>query len=353
MPKIRSVVPSAAVCADQEELEALRQQVARLTRENEKQRRRLEFLVHLVALLRSGSVDLSTRSQLVQDNHQLGIRWLCQILRMDRRSLYRWRRERDGLGRRAAADQQVVELIMQIHAASGGTYGAARVTAALRHRGLVVNRKRVARIMREHGIRGVSRRKRRSLTRPDGAAPSAPDLLGRNFTAPAPGLRIVGDITCVPTGEGWLYLAVLLDLCTREIIGWVTAARRNASLVIRALSTAANNRRLAKGAILHSDRGVEYTCAAYRHEIARIGARQSLHVRVHAWTTHLRKRSSPRSRPRWADSPGRRDKRPLMRSTSGSSSTTPSACTRVLATVRRREHVSTTAHAWSRQHSPE
>jgi transposase InsO family protein len=177
-------------------LEALRRQVARLTRENEKQRRRLEFLVYLVALLRSGSVDPRTRSQLVQDNRHLGILWLCQILRMDRRSLYRWRRDRDGIGSRTAADRQVTELITRIHADSGGTYGAARVTAALRHRGLVVSRKRVARIMREHGIRGASRRRRRSLTRPDGSAPSAPDLLCRNFTASAPGLRIVSDITC-------------------------------------------------------------------------------------------------------------------------------------------------------------
>ena len=232
--------------------------------------------MHLVAVLRNGSVDLSARSQFVQQNHQLGIRWLCQILRLDRRSLYRWRRERDGLGRRAAADQQVVELITTIHADSGGTYGAARVTAALRRQGLVVNRKRVARVMREHGIRSVSRRRRRSLTRSDGAAPPAPDLLCRNFTAPAPGLRIVGDITCVPTGEGWLYLAVLLDLCTREITGWATAARHNAALVIRALHATVRNKHLAKGAVLHSDRGTEHTCTAYRHEIARIGARQSL-----------------------------------------------------------------------------
>ena len=129
--------------------------------------------------------------------------------------------------------------------------------------------------MREHGIRGVSRRRRRSLTRSDGGAPPAPDLLCRNFTASAPGLRIVGDMTCVPTGEGWLYLAVLLDLCTREITGWATAIRHNAALVVRALHAAVRTRRLAKGAVLHSDRSVEYTCTAYRHEITRISAQQS------------------------------------------------------------------------------
>jgi hypothetical protein len=88
VPKIRNVPPTA-VRVDQEELEALRREVARLARENEKQRRRLEFLLRLVVLLRSGSIDLGTRSRLVQENRELGVRWLCQILRMDRRSLYR------------------------------------------------------------------------------------------------------------------------------------------------------------------------------------------------------------------------------------------------------------------------
>lgn len=275
MTKIRSTEPPATTRAD-DDVEALRRQVARLVRENEKQQRRLDFLIRLVALLRSGGVDLATRSRLVQDNQQFGVRWLCQVLRLDRRHLYHWRRDREEHGRRVAADEQLAQLITKIHAGSGGTYGAARITAALHRQGLVVNRKRVARIMRERGIRGVTRRRRRSLTRPDRAASPAPDLLRREFTAHAPGLRIVGDITCVPTGEGWVYLAVLLDLCTREIIGWATAARHNATLVIRALHAAIRNGYLANGAILHSDRGSEYTSAAYRHEIARIGARQSL-----------------------------------------------------------------------------
>ena len=143
MPKIRSAVPPATTRTD-DEVEALRRQVARLVRENEKQRRRLEFLIHLVALLRSGGVDLATRSRLVQENQQLGVRWLCQVLHLDRRHLYRWRRDRQEHGRRIAADEQLAQLITEIHTRSGGTYGAARVTAALRRQGLMVNRKRVA-----------------------------------------------------------------------------------------------------------------------------------------------------------------------------------------------------------------
>ena len=272
MPKIRSAVPPATTRTD-DEVEALRRQVARLVRENEKLQRRLEFLIHLVALLRSGGVDLTTRSRLVQENQQLGVRWLCQVLHLDRRHLYRSRCDRQEHGHRVAADEQLAQLITEVHARSGGTYGAARITAALRRQGLVVNRKRVARLMRERGIRGVTRRKRRPLTRPDRAAPSAPDLLRRDFTAHAPGLRIAGDITCVPTGEGWVYLAVLLDLCNREIVRWATSARHDTILVVRALHAAIHNGCLAKGTILHSYRGAEYTCAACRHEIAVIGAR--------------------------------------------------------------------------------
>jgi len=137
-------------------------------------------------------------------------------------------------------------------------------------------RKRVARIMRERGIQGVTRRRRRSLTRPDGKAPPAPDLLHRDFTADRPGERIVGDITCVPTGEGWVYLAVLLDLCTREIVGYATAARQSAALVTTVLRMAFRAGRLVKDSIVHTDRDSHHTSAAYRRELARTGARQSL-----------------------------------------------------------------------------
>lgn len=104
-----------------DEVEALRRQVARLVRENEKQQRRLEFLIRLVALLRSGGVDLTTRSRLVQENQQLGVRWLCQVLHLDRRHLYRSRCDRQEHGRRVAADEQLAQLITEVHARSGGT----------------------------------------------------------------------------------------------------------------------------------------------------------------------------------------------------------------------------------------
>jgi hypothetical protein len=217
----------------------------------------LELLVHLIGVLRAGT-DITGRSQLIQEHQHLGIAWLCRVLGVDRRRFYRWRRDQDRFEHRAAADDQLAALIARIHEDSGGAYDALRVTIALRREGVVVNRKRVARIMRERGIQGVTRRRRRSLTRPDGKAPPAPDLLRRNFTAPRPGSRLVGDITCVPTREGWVYLAVLLDLCTREIVGRATAARQSAALAITALRCRSrhNSPRQAadrKGTVKHRD----------------------------------------------------------------------------------------------------
>ena len=258
---------------DQRELLTLRRQVELLIRENERHRRQFQVLLQLIAVLRAAT-DFKSRARLVQEHRRFGIAWLCRVLDVERRRFYRWR-SGEPAGR-ALADEQLAATIARIHAESGGACGAARTTMALRREGLVVNRKRVARSMREHGIRGVTRRRRRSLTRPDGKAPPAPDLLGRDFTAQQLGERLVGDITCLPADEGWVHLAVLLDLCTREIVGWAIAARQDTTLVITALRTAFHTGRLVDNGVVHTDRGAPYTSAAYRRELARTGARQSL-----------------------------------------------------------------------------
>ena len=178
----------------------LRRQVAELTRDNQRYRRQLDVLLQLVAALRADT-DFAGRSRLVQQHHRLGVAWLRQVLGVDRGRFYRWRRGENELTDRAAADEQLSATITRIHAESGGAYGAARVTIALRREGLVVNRKRVARIMREYGIQGVTRRRRRSLTRPDGKAPPAPDLLRRGFTAQQPGERLVASHLVGPALE--------------------------------------------------------------------------------------------------------------------------------------------------------
>ena len=122
-----------------------------------------------------------------------------------------------------------------LHLASRRTYGVPRIHAELRRLGRQVNRKRVARLMRERDVRGVTRRKHRSLTRPDAKAKPAPDLIGRDFHAERPGTKLVGDITYLPTAEGWLYLACWLDLANNEVVGYEMADHHRAEIVVEAL----------------------------------------------------------------------------------------------------------------------
>jgi transposase InsO family protein len=129
--------------------------------------------------------------------------------------------------------------------------------------------------MREHAIAGITRRKRRNLTKPDAAAAAVPDLVRRDFTAPMPGLKLVGDISCFPTSEGWLYLATVLDLCSKEIIGYAIAPHMRASLVVDAITTAHRAGLVAGNAIMHTDRGGQYHSRAHRNALRRLEIRQS------------------------------------------------------------------------------
>ncbi|MGW4102319.1 IS3 family transposase [Streptomyces sp. NPDC004976] len=135
---------------------------------------------------------------------------LCRLLKVARSSFYAWRSGEQARRARQAADDALAHEITVLHIASRHTYGVPRIHADLRRLGRRVNRKRVERVMRERGITGVTRRRRRSLTRPAKRAVPAVDLLGRDFTAPAPGTRLAGDITFIATDEGWLYLATWL-----------------------------------------------------------------------------------------------------------------------------------------------
>ena len=148
------------------------------------------------------------------DEHRgaYGVKRICRVLEIDRSSYYDHLAAAGAREAKASAQDELAREISEIHAASGGAYGAIRVTRELRARGQIVNKKRVARIMKERGIAGITRRKRKSLTKADKKAPPAPDLIRRDFTAVMPGIRLVGDITYLPTSEGWLYLAIMWNL---------------------------------------------------------------------------------------------------------------------------------------------
>ncbi|MGW3276271.1 IS3 family transposase, partial [Streptomyces kronopolitis] len=204
-----------------------------------------------------------------------GVALLCRLLNVARSSFYAWQAAAKVRATRKAADEVLAHEITVIHVASRHTYGVPRIHAELRRLGRAVNRKRVARVMRERGIQGAHRRRRRSLTRPDRKARPAPDLIGRDFHAERPGTKLVGDITFLPTAEGWLYLACWLDLATREVVGYAMADHHRASLVVDALKMAHGRGCLQPGCITHSDRGSEYTSAEFRWKIHELGLRQS------------------------------------------------------------------------------
>ena len=173
---------------------------------------------------------------------------------------------------------RLVGEIRRIHARSNATYGAPRVTAELRRRGWKANHKRVERLMAIHGIVGYRPRRRRSLTRQDTAAAPAPDLLGRLFDPDQPDVAWCGDVTYIPTDEGWLYLASVIDLASRHLLGYSMSTRHDAALVVDALHAAAATRGQHRmpGTIFHSDRGSEYTSTACIDACTRLGLRRSM-----------------------------------------------------------------------------
>ena len=173
---------------------------------------------------------------------------------------------------RAARQAAIVERIREAHAGSGGLYGSPRVTAELRAAGTTVNEKAVAGLMRRHGIRSKVARKFRPRTTDSGHAhPVADNLLGRDFSAKAPNARWCSDITYIPTDEGWLYLAAVVDLCSRRVVGWSMAGHMRAGLCVEALEMAVTHRRPGAGLIHHSDRGVQYCCNDYRGRLDELG----------------------------------------------------------------------------------
>ncbi|MET8997894.1 IS3 family transposase [Amycolatopsis sp. NPDC004169] len=206
-----------------------------------------------------------------------GVKRLCQVLGLRRQGFHEWIAAEVTRAGRAQAEQELLRLITEIHAEHRGAYGVPRVTAELHRRGHLVNHKRVELLMREHGLAGITRRKRRTLTRPAaGPTPPVADLIRRNFTALAPGTRFVGDITCLPTFEGWLYLATVIDLHTREIVGHAMAEHMRTTLVCDAIDLATACGLIQLDAVFHSDRGVQYTSGQFRAALAEHRIRPSV-----------------------------------------------------------------------------
>src|SRR5215218_8773199 len=221
---------------------------------------------------------MTCRYRFISEHHAFyGVTRLCRVLAVPRRQgYYEWLAAQPARQERAEAEDELAGEIGAIHAEHKGRYGSPRVAKELRRRGRPVNRKRVERVMRERHIVGLTRRRRRSLTKQDAKAAPAPDLINRDFTAPAPGHRLVGDITYLPTAEGWLYLATTIDLFNREVIGHAMAGHMRADLVCRAVRLAHMRGLVEPDAVFHSDRGSQYTSTEFRTTLTTLHMRQSM-----------------------------------------------------------------------------
>jgi putative transposase len=198
---------------------------------------------------------------------------MCDVLKVSTSGYYAWRERAPST--RALDDAVLTERIRTIHAESDGAYGMPRVRAELVDQGTAIGRKRVARLMRRAGRRGVSRRGDVVTTRRDHRRRPAPDRVNRRFMAAAPNQLWVADMTYVPTWAGFVYLAIVLDVWSRRIVGWSIGERLTAELVLAALSMAVQQRK-PDGAIAHSDQGSQYTSVAFGARCARMGVRPSM-----------------------------------------------------------------------------
>lgn len=185
--------------------------------------------------------------------------------------------------RKRLTDAQLLALIRAIHAQFKGAYGSPRIVEELRARGMAASKARVERLMRENGIRARHKRRFRATTDSRHTLPVADNLLDRNFNPPAPNRVWTSDLTYLWTEEGWLYLAVVLDLFNREVIGWSIKPRMTADLVTDALRMAWFRRRPAAGVMHHSDRGSQYASHAFQQQLAEYGMTCSMSRKGNCW----------------------------------------------------------------------
>lgn len=201
------------------------------------------------------------------------VRAMCRVLGLSPSGYYAWLQRPPSV--RSIENEELLGEIEQIHKDSRESYGRPRIYAELRDNGRIVNHKRVGRLMRVGGLRGVTRRRKWRTTTRDKDARPAPDLVDRNFAATGPDQLWVADITYVPTGAGFLYLAVVLDAWSRRIVGWAMASHLRTTLVLQALEMALGQRR-PMAVIHHSDQGTQYTSIAFGLRCKQAGVRPSM-----------------------------------------------------------------------------
>jgi transposase InsO family protein len=199
--------------------------------------------------------------------------WMCRLLGVPRSSFYAWRNKAETAS--TVRRRELAVQVRRVFEAGRGAYGCRRVAAQLNRDGHPCSVGLAAGLMREQGLRACQPRAYKRTTVPGEQPVTSPDLIGRDFTATAPGQRLVGDITYLKTGEGWLYLATVIDLATKMVTGWQLAEHMRTSLVTDALAMAITHGHLQPGAVFHSDKGTQYTSAEFARFCQANGIRAS------------------------------------------------------------------------------
>jgi putative transposase len=216
-----------------------------------------------------------------QQHTEFKVSRMCQLLEVSRSGYYEWRSRPPRA--EVEAEQHVEAKVKHYFAQGRGTYGTRRIKYLLAQEGLQVSRRRIGRLLTQAGLRCKTRRKCKAPTASGQAQTVAPNQLNREFTVQEPDTMYVGDITYLPTREGWLYLAVVLDLCSRAVVGWSMADHMRAELVNQALAMALCQRQPAVGLIMHTDRGSQYGADSYRQLLTQHGIQPSMSRKGNCW----------------------------------------------------------------------
>jgi transposase InsO family protein len=206
---------------------------------------------------------------------------LCELLGVSRSGFHAWQRRPRSA--RQCSDAQLATQVAGVHKRSRGTYGSPRVHAELKAKGLRVGKKRIERLMRENGIKARCKRRFRKTTDSKHTNPIAPNILAREFEVPAPNRAWVTDVTAIWTLEGWLFLAVILDLYSRRVVGCSASVSNDTMLALAALQAALAARRPPAGLVHHSDRGSPYASVDYRTALSRHGLVASMSRKGDCW----------------------------------------------------------------------
>jgi len=206
---------------------------------------------------------------------------MCHVFNVSRTCYYAWVKHQPT--QRSLRDAFLKSAIKESFLASKSTYGTRRIRAELGHQKIQVSRRRIGRLMREEGLICKMKRKFKKTTDSNHSEPISPNLLNRNFDASAPNKKFVGDITYIRTNEGWLYLAIVIDLYSRRVVGWSMRDNMKTSLVNDALLMALRHRRPSTGLIWHTDRGSQYASKSHRKLLSTNGISQSMSRKGDCW----------------------------------------------------------------------